>query len=67
MWNELPTEGRRLAGELSSFGSSGGGASTTGSLTCETAEKPKNYLSSSDQCVTCGDYFYADRDNDACI
>ena len=67
MWDDLKIDSRRLLAEGVAFGSSGGGASTTSTLTCETDNKPKNYLSSTEECVTCGDYYYADRNNDACI
>jgi hypothetical protein len=54
------------ARDLQLLGESGG-SDGTDSLLCETDDLPKNYLDSSDNCITCEDYFYADRENDECI
>jgi hypothetical protein len=62
MWDELPKDTRRLT-----LLGGGGGSDGTSSLICETDDNPKNYLTSTEECITCGDYFYADRVNDACI
>jgi hypothetical protein len=64
MWENEPKDRKQRRLEL--LGGGGGDDGTSG-LLCESDDNPKNYLTSTDACVTCEDYTYADKVNDQCI